>query len=85
MWRRRTGRIRRRAAKNSPLIGLPNVICTPHVAGSTAEAQEELGIQVAVQVRDYLAEGVIPQRGDLPATFTGAISPYTAVPFALAI
>jgi len=32
--------------KNSPLIGLPNVICTPHVAGSTAEAQEELGIQV---------------------------------------
>jgi D-3-phosphoglycerate dehydrogenase / 2-oxoglutarate reductase len=53
--------------KNSPLIGLPNVICTPHVAGSTAEAQEELGNQVAVQVRDYLAEGVIRNAVNLPA------------------
>jgi len=53
--------------KNSPLVGLPNVICTPHVAGSTAEAQEELGIQVAVQVRDYLAEGVIRNAVNLPA------------------
>jgi D-3-phosphoglycerate dehydrogenase len=53
--------------KSSPLIGLPNVICTPHVAGSTAEAQEELGIQVAVQVRDYLAEGVIRNAVNLPA------------------
>ena len=53
--------------KNSPLIGLPNVICTPHVAGSTAEAQEELGIQVAVEVRDYLAEGVIRNAVNLPA------------------
>jgi D-3-phosphoglycerate dehydrogenase / 2-oxoglutarate reductase len=53
--------------KNSPLIGLPNVICTPHVAGSTAEAQEELGIQVAVQVRDYLADGVIRNAVNLPA------------------
>src|SRR3984893_18208681 len=42
--------------KNSPLVALANVIGTPHVAGSTAEAQEEVGTQVAVQVRDYLAE-----------------------------
>jgi D-3-phosphoglycerate dehydrogenase len=53
--------------KNSPLIGLPNVICTPHVAGSTAEAQEELGNQVAVQVRDYLSEGIIRNAVNLPA------------------
>jgi len=53
--------------KNSPLVGLPNVICTPHVAGSTAEAQEELGNQVAIQVRDYLAEGVIRNAVNLPA------------------
>jgi D-3-phosphoglycerate dehydrogenase len=53
--------------KNSPLVGLPNVIATPHVAGSTAEAQEELGNQVAVQVRDYLVEGVIRNAVNLPA------------------
>ena len=53
--------------KNNPLIGLPNVVTTPHVAGSTAEAQEELGIQVAVQVKDYLAEGVIKNAVNLPA------------------
>jgi len=53
--------------KNCPLIGLPNVITTPHVAGSTAEAQEELGTQVALQIRDYLAEGVIRNAVNLPA------------------
>ena len=53
--------------KTSPLVGLPNVIATPHVAGSTTEAQEEVGTQVAVQVRDYLAEGVIRNAVNLPA------------------
>ena len=53
--------------ENSPLVGLPNVIATPHVAGSTAEAQEEVGTQVAVQVRDFLAEGVIRNAVNLPA------------------
>jgi D-3-phosphoglycerate dehydrogenase / 2-oxoglutarate reductase len=53
--------------KSQALVGLPNVIATPHVAGSTAEAQEEVGTQVAVQVRDYLAEGVIRNAVNLPA------------------
>jgi len=44
--------------KNSPLTGLPNVIATPHVAGSTGSSGR-VGTQVAVQVRDYLAEGII--------------------------
>jgi D-3-phosphoglycerate dehydrogenase / 2-oxoglutarate reductase len=52
--------------KNSPLIGLPNVIATPHIAGSTTEAQEEVGTQVAVQVKDYLAEGIIRNAVNLP-------------------
>src|SRR5437763_2422209 len=53
--------------KNSPLVGLPNVIATPHVAGSTAEAQEEGGTQVAVQIKDYLADGIIRNAVNLPA------------------
>jgi D-3-phosphoglycerate dehydrogenase len=53
--------------KNSPLIGLPNLIATPHVAGSTAEAQEEVGTQVAVQIKDYLADGIIRNAVNLPA------------------
>jgi len=53
--------------RNSPLIGLPNVIATPHIAGSTAEAQEEVGTAIAQQVRDYLAEGVIRNAVNMPA------------------
>jgi D-3-phosphoglycerate dehydrogenase len=53
--------------KNSPLIGLLNVIATPHVAGSTTEAQEEVGTQVAVQIRDFLADGIIRNAVNLPA------------------
>jgi D-3-phosphoglycerate dehydrogenase / 2-oxoglutarate reductase len=52
--------------KNSPLVGLPNVIATPHIAGSTTEAQEEVGTQVAVQVKDYLADGIIRNAVNLP-------------------
>jgi len=38
--------------KNSPLLSLPNVLCTPHIAGSTREAQEAVGIQIVMQVRE---------------------------------
>src|SRR5271154_3549932 len=53
--------------KDSPLMGMANVIATPHVAGSTTEAQEEVGTQVAVQVKDYLADGLIRNAVNLPA------------------
>ncbi|MFY9529491.1 MAG: phosphoglycerate dehydrogenase [Candidatus Acidiferrales bacterium] len=53
--------------KNSPLLGLANVVATPHVAGSTAEAQEEVGTLIAQQVRDYLADGQIRNAVNLPA------------------
>ena len=53
--------------KDSPLIGLPNVIATPHIAGSTAEAQEEVGTAIAQQVRDYLADGTIRNAVNMPA------------------
>jgi D-3-phosphoglycerate dehydrogenase len=53
--------------KDSPLVALPNLIATPHVAGSTAEAQEEVGTLIAQQVRDYLAEGVLRNAVNLPS------------------
>ncbi len=53
--------------RNSPIMGLPNVIATPHIAGSTEEAQEEVGYRIAQQVRDFLAEGVIRNAVNLPA------------------
>ncbi|HVJ09640.1 MAG TPA: phosphoglycerate dehydrogenase [Acidisarcina sp.] len=45
--------------KDSPFFALDNVILTPHVAGSTAEAQEAVGVQIALQVREYLKFGVV--------------------------
>jgi D-3-phosphoglycerate dehydrogenase len=38
--------------KNSPLLALENVIATPHIAGSTNEAQDAVGVQIASQVRE---------------------------------
>jgi D-3-phosphoglycerate dehydrogenase / 2-oxoglutarate reductase len=53
--------------KSSPLVGLPNVIATPHIAGSTAEAQEEVGTAIAQQLRDFLADGTIRNAVNMPA------------------
>lgn len=52
--------------RDSPLVGLPNLIATPHVAGSTEEAQEEVGTLIAQQVRDFLAEGILRNAVNLP-------------------
>jgi D-3-phosphoglycerate dehydrogenase / 2-oxoglutarate reductase len=53
--------------KESPYFGLDNVILTPHIAGSTAEAQEAVGIQIARQVREYLKLGVVQNAVNLPS------------------
>lgn len=45
--------------KDSPYFELENVMLSPHIAGSTDEAQEAIGIQLANQVRDYLKLGVV--------------------------
>ncbi len=45
--------------KDSAFFGLDNVILTPHIAGSTAEAQEAVGVQIAEQVKAYLKLGVV--------------------------
>ena len=54
-------------AKETPYAEMDNVILTPHIAGSTAEAQEAVGIQIARQVRDYLKLGVVQNAINLPS------------------
>jgi D-3-phosphoglycerate dehydrogenase len=53
--------------KNSPLAGLENVVLTPHVGGSTFEAQEAVGVQIAQQVKEYLKHGVIQNAVNVPS------------------
>ncbi len=45
--------------KDSPYFEIPSVFLSPHIAGSTDEAQEAIGVQLANQVRDYLKLGVV--------------------------
>ncbi|HXY10110.1 MAG TPA: phosphoglycerate dehydrogenase [Terriglobales bacterium] len=52
---------------NSPLKGLDQVILTPHIAGSTQEAQDAVGYQIAMQVKEYLKHGVIQNAVNVPS------------------
>jgi D-3-phosphoglycerate dehydrogenase / 2-oxoglutarate reductase len=53
--------------KNSPLQAMNNVILTPHIGGSTHEAQEAVGYQIALQVKEYLKHGVIQNAVNVPS------------------
>jgi D-3-phosphoglycerate dehydrogenase / 2-oxoglutarate reductase len=53
--------------KNSQLTSLDNVVLTPHIAGSTVEAQESVGVQIAQQVKEYLKHGVIQNAVNVPS------------------
>ena len=58
---------RQEPLKQSPYFELENVLMSPHIAGSTDEAQEAIGIQLAMQVRDYLKLGVVQNAVNLPS------------------
>jgi Phosphoglycerate dehydrogenase and related dehydrogenases len=52
---------------NSPLRSAPNIVLTPHLGASTAEAQESVGIEIAQSVRAALLEGTIRNAVNMPA------------------
>lgn len=53
--------------KDSPLQKMENVVLTPHIAGATNEAQEAVGQQIAMQVKEYLKHGVIQNAVNVPS------------------
>lgn len=54
-------------ATESPLFNLPNVVCTPHLGASTTEAQENVALQVAEQMADYLTTGAVQNALNMPS------------------
>jgi D-3-phosphoglycerate dehydrogenase / 2-oxoglutarate reductase len=58
----------------SPLVGLPNTILTPHVGGSTEEAQEDIGRFVAGKLRDYALHGTTTLSVNLPPLAPGDVA-----------
>ncbi len=69
-------------AKESPLFGTPNFICTPHLGASTNEAQVNVALQVAEQMADYLVSGGVTNALNMPslsAEEAPKLKPYMAL------
>ncbi len=54
-------------AKENPLFNLPNVVCTPHLGAATTEAQENVALQVAEQISNYLLTGAVENALNMPS------------------
>ncbi len=54
-------------AKENVLFGAPNFVATPHLGASTAEAQENVALQVAEQMSDYLISGAVTNALNMPS------------------
>jgi D-3-phosphoglycerate dehydrogenase len=66
-------------AKDSEFRTLPNVVLTPHLGASTAEAQESVGIEIAEQIADVLKHGAVRNAVNMPSMDAAAaktLAPY---------
>lgn len=54
-------------AKENILFGMDKVVCTPHLGASTSEAQENVALQVAEQMADYLVNGAVVNALNMPS------------------
>ncbi len=54
-------------AKENVLFGAPNLVCTPHLGAATTEAQENVALQVAEQMSDYLLRGAVSNALNMPS------------------
>ncbi|MCR6646169.1 MAG: phosphoglycerate dehydrogenase [Terricaulis sp.] len=69
-------------AKENTLFGAPNFIATPHLGASTNEAQENVALQVAEQMSDYLMSGAVTNALNMPsitAEEAPRLKPFTAL------
>jgi D-3-phosphoglycerate dehydrogenase / 2-oxoglutarate reductase len=69
-------------ATSHKLFELENVVCTPHLGASTGEAQENVALQVAEQMADYLVKGAVSNALNMPsisAEEAPRLKPYVAL------
>ncbi|MDQ2803980.1 MAG: phosphoglycerate dehydrogenase [Pseudomonadota bacterium] len=69
-------------AIDSPLFGLENVVCTPHLGAATAEAQENVALQIADQISGFLLTGEVSNAINTPsvsAEDAPRLKPYMAL------
>ncbi len=59
---------------NNRLLGVENVICTPHIGASTEEAEDNCAVMAAEQLMDYIENGNITNSVNYPAASLGALN-----------
>lgn len=67
---------------DNPLVGLEEVILTPHLGASTFEAQENVAVAIAEQIADYLTTGTIRNAVNvpsIPSELLAALGPYISL------
>jgi D-3-phosphoglycerate dehydrogenase len=60
--------------EKTPLLGLKNFICTPHLGASTSEAQENVAQAIAEQMADYLLKGEVRNAVNVPSVSADVLS-----------